>query len=107
MAQPLIKKPLFPISRLYYQASKDIVPGEELLVSYGREYQEVLGIYEEYNASKVPTFSANFSKIKLQENVLGNFTKPVPQLNDHCRGGHQQHLRPNPRPKAGVKTTTN
>ena len=39
--------------RLYYQASRDILPGDELLVFYGWKYLQNLGMWQEYRASAV------------------------------------------------------
>ena len=39
--------------RIYYQASKDIYPGQELLVDYGDIYAKSLGLFEELELSDV------------------------------------------------------
>ena len=39
--------------RIYYQTSKDIYPGQELLVDYGDIYAKYLGLYEELELSDV------------------------------------------------------
>ena len=39
--------------RIYYQTSKDIYPGQELLVDYGDIYAKSLGLFEELELSDV------------------------------------------------------
>lgn len=39
--------------RIFYQALRDIHPGEELLVFYGPVYTDRLGLWEEYQISAV------------------------------------------------------
>ena len=39
--------------RIYYQASKDIYPGQELLINYGETYAKMLGVFEELELSEV------------------------------------------------------
>ena len=39
--------------RPYYQTTRDVAPGEELLVYYGKEYAKAMDVWKEYNLSLV------------------------------------------------------
>ena len=39
--------------RIYYKTFKDIYPGQELLIDYGKSYAKYLGIHEELQLSAV------------------------------------------------------
>ena len=43
--------------RVFYQTIRDVLPGQELLVHYGKQYAKYLDIWKEYNFSLVTMLS--------------------------------------------------
>ena len=46
---------------MFYQTTRDIALGEELLVSYGEGYAKALGVWSEYLYSQVRMYSYLYS----------------------------------------------
>ena len=46
---------------MFDQTMRDIVPGEELLVSYGEGYAKALGLWPEYLYSQARVYSQLYS----------------------------------------------
>ena len=60
----LVKKMCFNL-RVFYQTTRDISPGQELLIHYGNQYARYMGILAEYNFSQVTLL---ISVIKIKQN---------------------------------------
>ena len=59
--------------RVFYQTSRDISPGQELLVHYGDQYAGYMGIWEEYNFSLVTLLSALLPSL-IKINIIISFS---------------------------------
>ena len=60
--------------RVFYQTSRDILPGQELLVHYGDQYAEYMGIWEEYNFSLVTLLSVLLPSL-IKINIIMSFSR--------------------------------
>ena len=59
----LVKQAYFFYFRVFYQASRDISPGQELLIHYGKQCAKYMGIWSEYNFSRVTLLAALLTSV--------------------------------------------
>ena len=59
--------------RVYYQTSRDVLPGQELLIHYGKQYAKYLGIWSEYNFSLVTLLSVLLPSV-IKINIIISFS---------------------------------